>query len=532
MRIPHYLRRTPSGRWQFVQRVPSDLVAVLGKKWLIQTLGTHDRATAQRRALEAAARYADAFAQARGRLMAGDDEKALQAALAALYSNGKAKAKRLEIEGTTPSGHPFRIKTDGSAAENAAAKDMVATLFESEAYRRAVNTINTPAPAAVTPPLEDQLTLFFATETEGKQARTMAARRRVADAFADFKDVGRRRPVGEISKAHAVAWLDDLATTEDLSKPSRANYASHMRVIFSWMVDRGVIEKNPFSRVGGLKPREKKQRRGEGYGWEPFSVTTLRRIFDPSHLAQASMDHVRWGAILGLYTGARVGEIAQLLLRDFEKRDGVPCLIIRAEGYGQRLKTEQSARVVPLHPDLIRLGLWYEVARRRHAARAAAKALAMENGVDEKAAALSADEAADSVQFFRIRTDRNNGKGDTISKGFSNLLDALGVKPKHTNGTMGFHSFRKTIAQALQSSKVPEERRRAYLGHEPGESDSHATAYMRPWTATEMSLVWEGISWGQWIDFDGLRPVLASGKAGQRRAIAKAKRVGGKKKKP
>jgi len=537
MRIPHYLRRAPSGRWQFIQRVPADLADWFGKRWLKHML-TPDQRAAQVGALALASQYAWAFARIRAGAMSKDEEKALRAGLAALYGpsgdRGQFKIK--------PGPHGPELETDGTEQDNAAgavaydkamerwerieqAKATAAAHVNSEAYQRAVASINAPNPelAKKTPALNDQIVLYFATEHDGKRAQTMKTRRRVADAFADFHEVGKDRPVGEISKAQVVAWLDHLRTTEALSKPSVANYASHLRVIFGWMVERGTITTNPFERVGSFKPREKKQRRAEGFGWEPFDMTQLRGLFAPENLKRARMDHVRWGAMIGLYTGARVGEVAQLVMRDFEERDGVPCIVIRAEGVNQSIKTDQSERLVPIHPDLIRLGLLDAVAHRRAVAKTLALAEARDAGQSEAMAELAAEMAAAQAQFFSIRTDRGNGRGDTISKGFTNLLKVLSIQPKNSAGTVGFHSFRKTMIQHLQgTTKVGEELRRAYTGHEPGDDDSHATNYMRPWTADELAAVFAGIRWGEWLDTNGLRPVLSSGQKGQRRAVKKA----------
>ena len=64
MRIPHYLRRAPSGRWQFIQRVPADLADWFGKRWF-KHMSTPDLSTAQIGALALSSRYARAFARAR-----------------------------------------------------------------------------------------------------------------------------------------------------------------------------------------------------------------------------------------------------------------------------------------------------------------------------------------------------------------------------------------------------------------------------------------------------------------------------------
>ena len=59
-----------------------------------------------------------------------------------------------------------------------------------------------------------------------------------------------------------------------------------------------------------------------------------------------------------LYSGARPGEIAQLHVADMREQHGVWIMHITAEGEGgKRTKTKGSMRVVPVHSELIRLGL-------------------------------------------------------------------------------------------------------------------------------------------------------------------------------
>ena len=64
----------------------------------------------------------------------------------------------------------------------------------------------------------------------------------------------------------------------------------------------------------------------------------------------------RWAALLGLYTGARASEVGQLLTVDVAAVDGVPAIRITDDGEDQKLKTEASNRVVPIHADLLALG--------------------------------------------------------------------------------------------------------------------------------------------------------------------------------
>lgn len=58
-----------------------------------------------------------------------------------------------------------------------------------------------------------------------------------------------------------------------------------------------------------------------------------------------------------LYSGARPAEIAQLAVADLRQLHGVWIMHITTEGEGDKsVKTEGSMRVVPVHPELVRLG--------------------------------------------------------------------------------------------------------------------------------------------------------------------------------
>jgi integrase len=125
---------------------------------------------------------------------------------------------------------------------------------------------------------------------------------------------------------------------------------SHVAQLFDAQIRAGHIERgqNPVKGLVIFKKSDKKVARDDGHGWEPFAHAQLRLIFDPANLKRSRTAHLRWGALIGIYTGARVGEIAQLFLRDFEEIDGVKCLRITADSDGQSVKTESSRRLVPI----------------------------------------------------------------------------------------------------------------------------------------------------------------------------------------
>jgi len=72
-----------------------------------------------------------------------------------------------------------------------------------------------------------------------------------------------------------------------------------------------------------------------------------------------------WLMPLALFSGARLGELAQLFVVDVMDSEGVPCLNISDEEEGQRLKTNNAKRLVPVHSTLVALGFLRYVAKLR-----------------------------------------------------------------------------------------------------------------------------------------------------------------------
>ena len=152
-------------------------------------------------------------------------------------------------------------------------------------------------------------------------------------------------------------------------------------------------------------------------------------------------------------------------------------------------------------------------------------------------AAKEEQEKLGEVRLFpTVKLDGKSGKGNAISKGTSNLLARLKITVEEGKTTrLGFHSFRNNVIQELQgadASKLLEERRRAYVGHAPYEKQdntAHKLRYMRAWKPSEIEGLHGGITWGQWLDFDALKNLLAQTQSdadlnAQRRADERAKK--------
>jgi integrase len=154
----------------------------------------------------------------------------------------------------------------------------------------------------------------------------------------------------------------------------RDKYITSVRVTLAYGVDEGMLPENIASAVRVKQPKRVKLRE------RSFTVEEARAILSaelrppPARMSREHARARRWVPWLCAYTGARVGEMAQLRTDDVLEVEGVWCLRITPEA--GRVKTNE-ARVVPLHPHLIEQGfldvvranaggpLFYDPSRRR-----------------------------------------------------------------------------------------------------------------------------------------------------------------------
>jgi integrase len=148
-----------------------------------------------------------------------------------------------------------------------------------------------------------------------------------------------------------------------------------------------------------------------------------------------------WFPLIALLTGARLNEIAQLRIADIQKDpdSGIWFIDIGTAG-GRSIKTATSRRQVPLHAELIRLGLLkYR------------EALLARKGV-----------TADSSLWPEVDSADEKYRSTAWSKWFNRYLrDTIGV----TDKAIVFHSFRHTFKRLARDTGLSEELHDALTGH-------------------------------------------------------------------
>ncbi len=143
---------------------------------------------------------------------------------------------------------------------------------------------------------------------------------------------------------------------EDVAPPSDYTISKHRQrlgVFFNSLVKEDVLVKAPY-----LGQQDDPDRSTDANTGRPFTDAELAQIFDPTHFVPwaSKYPHRWWGPILGLYTGARVNEIAQLYIDDVKQVDGVWGLFFWKHHRGQKIKTQSSIRFVPLAQPVLDAG--------------------------------------------------------------------------------------------------------------------------------------------------------------------------------
>jgi integrase len=296
--------------------------------------------------------------------------------------------------------------------------------------------------------------------------------RKVVAQFCAF--VGVRRSLASITPADVRSWRDTIAqippnytkigayTGLDLKQAAAAaavarkpglhpvtvnKCLSAISAFFRWAVDNRYVTANPCDGLFFNATKAKKQR-------HPFTIEQLNTIFSSplftgflgngkEHVAgdMRADDWRFWIPLICLFTGARLGEIAQLRIGDVEESFGVSVIHIREdESADQRTKSGRS-RFAPVHSKLGRLGFFDFVARRRKAAR--------DGGTDRL--------------FPELKPNSRDQISGTPSRFFRDYLGRIGVKQRADG--LGPHAFRHTLADQLRAADYLDNEIAVALGH-------------------------------------------------------------------
>ncbi len=147
-----------------------------------------------------------------------------------------------------------------------------------------------------------------------------------------------------------------------------------------------------------------------------------------------------WLPLLGIFTGARVNELAQLSISDIVETEGIPAIIITSAGdVDKRIKNESSRRTIPLHKDLFTLGFLVYVHNIR------------QQGHDKLFPALKVGPNGYSHYFVSQHFSGSNG---WLRKQLSDLEKGV-----------AFHSFRHSFLDTIKNTEAEERVIEEIAGH-------------------------------------------------------------------
>jgi integrase len=281
-------------------------------------------------------------------------------------------------------------------------------------------------------------------ELHGDMPVAKITRRHVLQFREALQDLPVRRS-GKLRNAplpELVEWSKQHPRAPRVSNATVNKLLGDVQAVSLWARDNGLIADDvpwadPFANM--RLPEEASTR-------EPWQLEELRLLFNSTVFTEGARptagrgEAAFWLPLLGLFTGARLGELAPLTVADVttDEPGQITMITIREDPeQGRRLKTAGSARVVPVHPELVRIGFLRFVEQTN-------------------------SQGGTSARLFPLLTPGpRGGFGEAWSKWFGRYIRALGI----TNRASVFHSFRHGFKDALRAAEVSEDVNDALTGH-------------------------------------------------------------------
>lgn len=203
----------------------------------------------------------------------------------------------------------------------------------------------------------------------------------------------------------------------------------------------GLTGDNPFSGLQRKKPK--------GTGYEAYTIDELNLLLGGKRFDASRDERIKpqkhgipsslpWLILIALFSGMRAAEIAGLRTSDIQEKDGVTFFQLEPHET-RRIKSEAGERKVPVHSELVTLGL------------------------------------LEYVEFVRGQGHKmlfpgfkKNKKRDSISHTFSNRFTEYRRDCKITRDRLTFHSLRDNFTGSLDESGVHMADVAAVVGHHRG----------------------------------------------------------------
>jgi len=215
-----------------------------------------------------------------------------------------------------------------------------------------------------------------------------------------------------------------------IATKTKNEYLTYYRQVFLWAYNNGYTDKEYFQ---GMKFKgnagDKKMRE-----YKPHELTLIYKSLQEQK--NKIKPHYYWVTMLGMYTGARQSELTQLYKDNFKQdKNGIWRIEISERFENQSVKSEAGHRYIPIHPELIKLGLLDYV-----------------------------NQFKDGTHIFPLLrySPRSGDYSKNVSRWFNQkFLVDIGLK----EASLDFHSFRRSITTILHQKNVDSHIVTALIGH-------------------------------------------------------------------
>ncbi|MEH3092256.1 MAG: site-specific integrase [Agrobacterium cavarae] len=272
---------------------------------------------------------------------------------------------------------------------------------------------------------------ILGSDTDVRRLTAMEAKR-VKDTLLAYP---RNRSKNPLTRGKPLAEVLGVPNVETIQVATINKYLQTYHELFEWAKQNHHTSENFFS---GLTVKQTKRNKdGDRDAYTDDQIRLILQAVLHNKLGLVTKPYQKWATLIGIYTGARLGEIAQLHLTDIRQQDDIWVLDINEDGDRKSLKTSAARRLVPVHSKLIEAGLLDYV----------------QAMTDKRATKLFPD----------FTYDPKNGWGRQQSRWFNDrLLVQLGLKSK----TRVFHSLRHTVNTRLLQAGVADPLVKSIIGHE------------------------------------------------------------------
>jgi integrase len=274
--------------------------------------------------------------------------------------------------------------------------------------------------------------------------RTLGEKRVLFNEFLEcFGDV----PLSEITAPEVVSRWRPLERKrlnkkkkqgETLSAGRLEKRRTYLSKFFTWVTDGGFYphKESPVA----MKMATKKAIKAQTRSYVEFNSDDLKLLFRAEYAQAMDKPDFYWLPLLAMFSGARLGEIANLMLEDVEEVEGIKVYEI-CKG-----KTLESQRTVPIHSQLLELGFW------------------------EYVQSLKAKKLTHVVPFRPL-----DSLGGRAGETWSAWVKSSGI----TNDRKVFHSFRSTAITDMHNGPSGEAPIRGVVGHTDTSSTDVHNQYIR-----------------------------------------------------